>query len=72
LGASKKRVLRKYSIDLMHQVKRCGIKADCHAFNHLRFPRAHLRRVQLAHGSDLLHRLVTTQRLKRHGSLEII
>jgi hypothetical protein len=33
--ASKKRVLRKSSIDLMHQVKRCGIKADCHAFNHL-------------------------------------
>jgi hypothetical protein len=51
--ASKKRVLRKYWINLMHQVKRCGIKADCHAFNHL-------------------HPLVTTQRLKRHGSLEII
>ena len=34
-----------------------------HPFNHLPFPSAHLRRVQLALGCDLLHRLVTAQRL---------
>lgn len=37
----------------------------CNPPNHLPFPRAHLRRVKLPLGCNLLDRLVTTQRLKR-------
>jgi hypothetical protein len=28
LAATKERILRKYPIDLVHQIKRCGIKAN--------------------------------------------
>ena len=42
-----------------------------HAFNCLPFPRAHLRWVQLTLGCDLLHRLVTAQRLKRYSRFNL-
>jgi hypothetical protein len=38
----------------------------------LPFPRAHLRWMQLPLGSDLLNRLVSAQRLKRHSSLKLV
>ena len=43
-----------------------------HAFNRLPLPRAYLRSVQLPIGRDLLHRLVTKRRLKRHSSLKLV
>jgi hypothetical protein len=43
------------------QVLDLACEHACHAFNRLPFPRANLRRVQLALGCDLLHRLVATQ-----------
>ena len=44
----------------------------CHTFNHLPFPLAHLRWVELALGWDLLNRLVTAQRLKCHSSFKLV
>ena len=43
-----------------------------HASNRLSFQRDHLRWVELPLGCDLLHRLVTAQRFKRHSSLKLV
>ena len=44
----------------------------CHAFDRLTFPCAHLRWVELPLGRNLLNRLVTAQRLKRHCSFKLV
>ena len=44
----------------------------CHAFDRLPFSRAHQRWVEMRLGRDLVNRLVTAQRLKRHSSFKLV
>jgi hypothetical protein len=53
------------SPDLVGKHARPGI-------NRLSFPRRHLRRVNLMLGCNLLRRPVSTKRLKRHRSFELV